>query len=489
MTPPSTERTGRQPRELESRPESGLDRFFRISSRGSTVSRELRGGLTTFVAMAYIVILNPIILGSSADVTGRVLTTAELTTATAFTAALATVLMGLIGNAPLALASGLGVNAVVAFTIAPVMTWQQAFGLVVLEGVCIIILAASGLRQKIIEAIPDPLKIALTVGIGLYIALIGLVQAGFVSRVPDAADTTVPVEMGDGGHLQGAPIALFCVTLLLMIVLMARRVRAAMLISIGIGTVAAVGLNYGLGLTEDDWGLIQPNLPESFIGAPDFGLFGDIDLFGGFVAAGGVAATVFLFTLVLSGFFDAMGTITSVARQADLTRGGKVEGMGRILTVDGVAAAAGGVTGSSPNTVFLESAAGVGEGARTGLASVLTGCLFGAALLFTPVVSIVPTQAAAPALVVVGAMMMTQCRQLPWDDPDYVIPIFLTVTLIPFTYMITNGIGAGLIAYTVIKLAKGKVQEIGWFVGILAAVFAVYFGIEGVEALAGGGPQ
>lgn len=487
MTPPHTESTGQQPHRLARGPASRLDRFFRITERGSSVSRELRGGLTTFVAMAYIVILNPIILGSSEDVTGRALTGVELTTATAFTAAFATVLMGIVGNAPLGLASGLGVNAVVAFTIAPVMTWQQAFGLVVLEGVCIIILAASGLRQKIIEAIPEPLKIALTVGIGLYIALIGLVQAGFVSRVPDSAGTTVPVEMGDGGHLRGAPIALFCLTLLVMVVLMARRVRGAMLISIGLGTVAAVVLNYGLGLSRQDWGLIQPNLPDSVVGAPDFGLFGDIDLFGGFAAAGGVAATVFLFTLVLSGFFDAMGTITSVASQAGLTQNGKVHGMGRILTVDGVAATAGGITGSSPNTIFLESAAGVGEGARTGLASVLTGALFVVALLFTPVVSIVPTQAAAPALVVVGAMMMAQCRHLPWEDTDYVIPIFLTVALIPFTYMITNGIGAGLVAFTVIKLAKGKAREISWIVGLLSVVFAVYFGIEGIESLLAGG--
>ncbi len=483
-----TDSTSRQPDHPDPvRPStSRIDRFFRISERGSTVTRELRGGLTTFVAMAYIVILNPIILGSSSDITGRVLTNAELTTATAFTAAFATVLMGLVGNAPLALASGLGVNAIVAFTIAPVMTWQQAFGLVVLEGLCIIVLAVSGLRQKIIEAIPDALKIALTVGIGVYIALIGLVQAGFVSRVPDAADSTVPVQMGEQGNLQGAPIALFCATLLLMIVLMARQVRGAMLMSIGIGTVGAVAMNSALGLTADDWGLIQPTLPDSVVAAPDFSLFGQIDLVGGFAAAGGVTATVFLFTLVLSGFFDAMGTITSVANQAGLTRNGKVEGMGRILTVDGVAAAAGGVTGSSPNTVFLESAAGVGEGARTGLASVLGGGLFGVALLFTPIVSIVPTQAAAPALVLVGAMMMAQCRNLPWDDTDYVVPIFLTVTLIPFTYMITNGIGAGIIAFTVIKLTKGRARDLNWFVVVLAVVFAVYFGIEGVEALFAG---
>ena len=224
---------------------SGFDRFFRITARGSTISRELRGGLTTFVAMAYIVMLNPLILGSSADATGARLTTEQLTTATAATAGVMTVVMGLVGNAPFALASGLGVNAVVAFTIAPAMTWPQAFGLVVLEGVVIIALAVSGVREKIINAIPAPLKTALTVGIGLYIALIGLVSAGFVTRKPDAANTTVPVQMGTGteGHLTGWPIAVFCLSLLIMLVLLARRVPGAILIGIAVTTALAIVVN------------------------------------------------------------------------------------------------------------------------------------------------------------------------------------------------------------------------------------------------------
>lgn len=464
---------------------SGLDRFFRITARGSTFARELRGGLTTFVAMAYIVMLNPLILGSSADATGAQLTPEQLTTATAATAGVMTIVMGLVGNAPLALAAGLGVNAVVAFTIAPAMTWAQAFGLVVLEGIVIVVLAVSGVRERIINAIPAPLKTALTVGIGLYIALIGLVSAGFVTRMPDAADTTVPVQMGTGGHLSGVPIAIFCLSLLLMLVLLARKVPGAMLIGIAVSTVVAVAVNAAFGIAPEQWGTIVPELPDHVVGSPDFSLFGQVDLFGGFAAAGGIAATVFLFTLVLSGFFDAMGTITSVSSEAGLVRDGKVEGMGRILAVDGVAAAAGGLTGSSPNTVFLESATGVAEGARTGLASVVTGLLFCGALLFTPLAAVVPAQAAAPALVIVGALMMAQVRHVPWDDPEYVIPAFLTIAVIPFTYMITNGIGAGLIAYAVIKVARGKAREIGWLVGILALVFAAYFGIEAVEALIG----
>jgi len=461
--------------QLRSRPtSSSLDQFFRISERGSTFGREVRGGITTFVAMSYIVLLNPLILGASADITGAKLTIAEITTATALAAGVMTVLMGLVGNAPLAIAAGLGVNGVVAFQMAPTMTWAQAFGLVVLEGVCIVIMAASGVRERIINAIPEPLKIAITVGIGLYIALVGLVSAGFVTRTPDAVGSTVPVRMGIDGHLTGWPIAIFCLGLLLMIVLLARGVPGAVLISIVVATVVAVVVNSVFKI--DGWGLVTPTLPSSVVGSPDFGLFGRVDLFGGFVSAGVIAATIFLFTLVLSGFFDAMGTITSVSDEAGLTRDGKVEGMGRILMVDGAGAIAGGVTGSAPNTVFLESAAGVGEGARTGLASVVTGGLFLVALLFTPLATVVPAQAAAPALVVIGGLMMTQIRRIPWQDTDFTIPVFLTVAIIPFTYSITNGIGAGLVSYVVLRICKGRWP--GWLMTGLALMFAVYFGVD-----------
>jgi AGZA family xanthine/uracil permease-like MFS transporter len=459
-----------------------LERIFHIRDRGSTVGREVRGGITTFVAMSYIVLLNPLILGSSADLTGAKLSTAELTTATAAAAAVMTVLMGLVGNAPLAMAAGLGVNGIVAFQLAPAMTWPQAFGLVVLEGVCIVVMAASGVRERIINAIPQAVKTAITVGIGLYIALVGLVSAGFVTRTPDSADSTVPVRMGLDGHLHGWPMVVFGFGLLLMVVLVARKVPGAILASILAATVLAVVVNAIW--HPKDWGLITPALPTHVVAAPDFALFGHVDLFGGFGSAGAVPAVVFLFTLVLSGFFDAMGTITGVSAEAGLTdKSGKVKGMGRILLVDGTGAIAGGLAGSSPNTVFLESAAGVGEGARTGLASVVTGLLFAATLLLTPLAAVVPAQAAAPALVVVGGMMMAQCRHIPWQDSDLLLPVFLTVVLIPFTYSITNGIGAGLIAYVLVKLCKGKWREAGWLVTVIALLFGVYFAIDAVELI------
>ncbi|MEV4316298.1 NCS2 family permease [Actinocrispum sp. NPDC049592] len=456
-------------------------RFFDIKARNSTVGREVRGGVTTFVAMAYIVLLNPLILSASADITGARLDPGQVTTATALAAAVMTILMGLIGNAPLALAAGLGVNGIVAFQMAPAMTWPQAFGLVVLEGFCIVLMAVSGIRERIMNAIPMPLKTAITVGIGLYIALVGLVSAGFVTRVPDAANSPVPVRLGVDGHLSGWPIVVFCLGLLLMIVLVARKVPGALLISIGVMTVLSIVLHDGLHV--GGWGRTDPALPDHVLGAPDLGLFGHIDLFGGFASAGPVAATVFLFTLVLSGFFDAMGTITSVSAEAGLMKDGKVPGMGRILFVDGAGAIAGGLTGSAPNTVFLESAAGVGEGARTGLASVVTGALFAVTMLFTPLTEVVPAQAAAPALVVIGGLMMAQCRGIPWQDSDYTIPVFLTVAVIPFTYSITNGVGAGLISFVAIKICTGRWREAGWLLTVLAGLFAVYFGITGVEAL------
>lgn len=487
LSPSTTEPPTPGPRDRsEEGPRSPIDRYFHITSRGSTVARELRGGLTTFIAMSYIVLLAPLILGSAEDVTGATLPVSALTTATALCAGLTTLLMGLIGKAPLSMAAGLGALPIVAFTVAPEMTWAQAFGLVFLEGVCIVLMAISGVRERIINSIPLPLKTALTVGIGLYITLVGLVSAGFVSRVPDAQDTSVPVQMGVSGHITGWPLVLFCLTLLLMIVLTTRNVPGAMLISIAVGTVASVVVNALFHVPDDSWGRTVPELPGSVIAAPDFGLFGEIDVFGGFVTAGAISATVFLFTLVLSGFFDAMGTITSVGNEAGLMdSNGKVRRMGKILFVDGTGALSGGIAGTAPNTVFLESAAGVGEGARTGLASVLTGALFAATMLFTPLAAVVPAQAAAPALVVVGGMMMAQCRNIPWQDTDFVIPVFLTIAVIPFTYSITNGVGAGLISYCAIKICKGRAKEIGWLLSVLSLIFAIYFGIEGIKAVFG----
>ncbi|MFF4614250.1 NCS2 family permease [Nonomuraea jabiensis] len=456
-----------------------LDRFFELTGRGTTVGREVRGGVTTFVAMAYIVLLNPIILAGATDVTGARLSIAQLTTATALAAAVSTLLMALVGNAPFGLAAGLGLNAVVAYQAAPHMTWAQAMGLVVLEGFAIIVLAVTGLRTLIMNAIPLALKHAISVGIGLFIALIGLVDAGFVTR-----GTGTPVQLGATGHLIGWPVVVFCFGLLLMIALFVRRTPAAILISIIVTAALAVLVNSVAKVPPRSWGVVTPRVPERLVAAPDFGLVGAFDLFGGFGRAGALTAAVVLFTLVLSGFFDAMGTIIGVSDEAGMVdERGQVPRLGRILTVDGVAGVIGGSVSSSSNTVFVESAAGVGEGARTGLASVVTGALLGLTLLFTPLASVVPAAAAAPALVLVGALMMMQSRNVPWEEPDVAIPAFLTIAFMPFTYSITNGVGAGVIAYTLVKAARGRFSEIPWLLWIVSLIFVAYFSIDWLEEL------
>ncbi|MEU0521919.1 NCS2 family permease [Streptosporangium sp. NPDC006007] len=456
-----------------------MDRFFELSARGSTVGREVRGGITTFMAMAYIILLNPIILGGAVDVTGARLSIPQLTASTITAASVSTLLMGVVGNAPFGVAAGLGLNAVVAYQAAPHMTWPQAMGLVVLEGLVIVVLAISGLRRLIMNSIPLALKHAISVGIGMFITLIGLVDAGFVAK-----GTGTPVQLGRTGHLTGWPVAIFCFGLLLVIVLYVRKVRGAILIGIGVTAVLAILVDSVARIEPGEWGVVVPRVPEGVVALPDLGLIGRVDLFGGFGRAGAVTATVVLFTLVLSGFFDAMGTIIGVSDEAGLIDAeGRVPRLGAVLTVDGVAGTVGGLSSASANTVFVESAAGVGEGARTGLAALVTGGLFVLALFFTPIASVVPAAAAAPALVLVGALMMTQARNVPWDDLPLAVPAFLTIALMPFTYSITNGVGAGVISYTVIQAAAGRGREIPWLLWVVTAVFAAYFAIEALQGM------
>ncbi|MBG0829415.1 NCS2 family permease [Planomonospora sp. ID67723] len=482
MTQLQTRPSGEDPEAIDASGASRtwIDRFFDLTGRGTTVAREVRGGITTFVAVAYIILLIPIILSGAKDVTGAAMTVPQLTTAVALSAAITTILMGVVGNAPFALASGLGIAPVVAFQAAPHMTWNQAMGLVVLEGVVIVLFALTGIRQLIMDAIPTPLKHAIGVGIGMFIALIGLVDAGFVGR----GEGTV-VTLGAGGRLAGWPIVVFCVGLLLMFALFVRRIPGAILIGIVAATALAIVINALVDGVK--WpGVVTPELPEKIVSTPDFSLLFDVDLFGGFGAAGVLTATVVLFTLVLSGFFDAMGTILGVGEEARLTDDqGRIRGVGKILTIDGFGAIIGGATGGSANTIVVESAAGVGEGARTGLASLVTGALFAGAMFLTPLAAVVPAQAAAPALVLVGALMMTAARKIEWDDIDLAIPAFLTIALMPFTYSITNGVGAGVIAYTVIKAARGRFDQIHWLLWVISAIFVGYFGIGAIEQLLG----
>ncbi|TWG03647.1 NCS2 family permease [Streptomyces brevispora] len=462
---------------------SPLDRFFRISERGSTYGREIRGGFATFFTMAYILVLNPIILGGAEDKFGKQLDSVQLVTATALVAAVMTLIMGVGGNLPLALAAGLGINAVVAFQVAPMMGWDDAMGLIVLEGLLICVLVMTGLREAIMHAIPQPLKQAISVGIGLFIAFIGFVDSGFVTRIPDAANSTVPVQLGTG-TLTGWPMFVFCFGVLMTIVLLARKVKGAILISIVLMTVLAVVINEFADIKS--WGLTSPALPDKPVAAPDFGLLGKFDLFGSFGQVSVLTVVLLVFTLVLSDFFDTMGTVVGVTAEAGLLdEQGQVPGLGRVLLIDGVAAVAGGASSSSSATTYIESAAGVGEGARTGFANLITGGLFALALFLTPVLTIVPLQAASPALVVVGFLMMTQVKHIDWDRYEVAIPAFLTIVVMPFTYSITNGIGAGFVAYVIIKACLGKAREVHWLLWGTTALFFVYFVIDPLEQVLG----
>ncbi|WP_037915202.1 NCS2 family permease [Actinacidiphila yeochonensis] len=474
--------------EADSPPPPGgpLERWFRIAERGSTPGREVRGGLATFFTMAYILVLNPIILGSATDKFHHHLAPDQLLTATALVAAVMTAIMGVGGNLPLAVAAGLGLNAVVAFQLAPRMSWPDAMGLVVLEGLLICVLVATGLRQAIMEAIPVPIKHAIGAGIGMFIAFIGLVDAGFASRVPDAAGTTTPVQLGGSGSLTGWPVLVFCAGVLLTVALVARRVKGAILISIVTMTVVAIVVDAVADVPAAAWGLTVPKVPHKVVAGPDFGLLGHFSLFGGFREAGVVTAVLFVFTLVLSDFFDAMGTIVGVSSEAGLLDAkGRVPNIGRVLFIDGAAAVAGGAASCSSNTAYVESAAGVGEGARTGLASVVTGAMFAVALFLSPLAGVVPSQAAAPALVAVGFLLIAQVRLIDWTSYDTAIPAFLTIAVMPFTYSITNGIGAGLLSFVAIRLVLGEWRRIHPLVAVVSVFFLAYFAIHPLQQALG----
>jgi len=467
-----------------------LDSYFKISQRGSTVAQEVRGGVVTFFTMAYIVALNPLIIGLAKDGDGKFLgggdapNLALVAAATALVAGVMSILMGVVANFPLALATGLGLNTFVAVGIASRMTWADAMGLVVLEGLIITVLVLTGFRVAVFRAVPTQLKIAISVGIGLFIALIGLVDSGFVRRTSQGP---VPVTLGDGGTLVGWPIIVFAFGLFLMIALMVRKVKAALLIGIVVSTIAAVAIEnaFKIGPNFDGatgkvnpkgWGLNVPAMPDQIVSTPDFGLLGHFNLFGSFSRISVISALLIVSTLLLADFFDTMGTMTAIGHEAGLVdRDGNVPNTEKILLIDSLAAAAGGAASVSSNTSYIESASGVGEGARTGLASVVTGICFLLTTFLAPLVAIIPYEAATPALVIVGFLMMTGIKNIDWNDLGISIPAFLTIILMPFTYNITVGIGAGFVTYVVIRFLQGRRSEIHPLLFLVSGLFMIYF--------------
>ena len=470
---------------------SSLDRYFKISERGSSVSSEVRGGLVTFFTMAYIVVLNPIILSGAKDSTGAQLSFPQIVAATALTAGVLTILMGVVGNFPVALAAGLGLNGYVAYGLATQMTWAAAMGLVVIEGIIILALVLTGFRVAVFRAVPAGLKSAIGVGIGLFITIIGFADAGVVR--PGSA---TPVAFGVNGELAGWPIFVFVFGLIFTTVLVAKHTKGGILIGIIVTTVLAIIVeainNVGPKFAADGsvnavgWGLNVPKVPDSIVATPDFGLIGKFDIFGAFNYIGAIAALLAIFSLLLSDFFDTMGTVVGLGGEAELLdANGEPPNLQKILVVDSVAAILGGATSTSSNTSYIESASGIGEGARTGLASVVTGVLFLLATFLSPLVGIVPYEAATPALVVVGFLMMLQIKNIDFSDFSIGIPAFLTIALMPFTYSITNGIGAGFVSYSVIKAATGKAKEVQPLMWVVSALFVLYFAIHPIKELLG----
>lgn len=473
-------------------PRSGFDRFFEITKRRSTVGAEVRGGVVTFVTMAYIVILNPIILSGGVDVDGNSLGFTQVAAVTALTAGVMTVLFGLVTRLPFAFAAGLGINSFLAVSVVGQVTWPEAMGLVVINGLIIVLLAATGLRRMIFDAVPIQLKLAITVGIGLFIAFIGFVDAGFVTTT---GASSPPVGLGVNGSVATVPTLIFVFTLLLTGILVARKVKGGILIGLVSGTVVAVIVeaiwNIGPKFDGDEvnpggWGLSVPELPGSLVSVPDLSLIGDVS-FGSFERIGVLAALMLVFTLVFTNFFDAMGTMTGLSKEAGLAdEKGDFPRIKSALIVEGVGAVAGGYASASSNTVFIESGAGIGEGARTGLANVVTGVLFLVAMFFTPLVSIVPSEVAASALVIVGALMMAQIRFIDFSDFSVLLPVFLAVTVMPLTYSIANGIGAGFIAWVVVRSLSGKAKGISPLLWIVAAGFVLYFARGPLETMLAG---
>lgn len=468
-----------------------MDRFFHITERGSTVAREVRGGLVTFFTMAYILVLNPLVLSTPHEGIAPLGTSEQIAAGTAFVAGVITILMGLVANYPMALAAGLGINAMIAYTLVGMngMTYADAMGLVVIEGVIILVLVLTGFREAVFKAVPADIKTAISVGIGLFIALIGLVDA----KVVRAGGT--PLELGLGGSLQGWPVLVFLFGLFLILVLHVRKVRGSILIGIVASTVLAAVIEGFAHLGAFDaesnptgWSLSIPSLEGSPIELPSLATLGHFSLLGSLEKVGVVSVVLLVFSLMLADFFDTMGTMVAIGAEGDLLdEDGNPPRTREILVVDSLGAIAGGAGGVSSNTSYIESAAGVGEGARTGLASIVTGVLFLASMFIAPVVSMVPYEAATPALVVVGFLMMTQVTDIDWKTPEIALPAFITIIMMPFSYSITNGIGAGFVSYLVVQLARGKVKQIHPLMWVASVLFVVYFTLEPIKAILGVG--
>lgn len=462
----------------------GLERLFKFRQWDTSVKRDTLAGLATFMVMAYIIFVNPTILGLGGAPEG--LPFAAALTSTCLVAGVMTILMGLVTNRAFAIAPGMGLNAVVAFSLVlgQGLTMAEAMGIIVLEGIAITILVITGFREAIFRAIPIELKKAIVVGIGFFILFIGLVDGGLINT-----EGGTPVGLVDLGNAAMVPLAVTVVGLVATVVMLALRWRAAILLGIIVATVFAIVMNYAWG---QDAGFLagQAIIPTDVVAAPDFSLVGAFS-FGAFAKLGVTAAVLWIFSIMLSDFFDTMGTLVGVGGEAGyLDEKGDLPQVNRPLLVDSVAAIAGGAVSASSATTYIESGAGVAQGGRTGWVAIIVGALFLVAMFFSPIFGVVPAQATAAALIVVGYLMMATLTRaesaadheaaepkagINFGNLAFGLPAVLIITIMPLTYSITNGIGAGFITYTLIRVVQGKAREVSWMLWIASIAFIVYF--------------
>ena len=433
-----------------------MDSFFKAGERGSSVGQEVRAGLTTFLAMAYIIAVNPSLLTQAG------IPATAAVTATCLGAGIMTILMGLIANRPLACASGMGVNAVFAFTLTGIAggDWHAASAVIFIEGVAILILVLCGLREAIMDAIPVSLRHAISVGLGLFIAMIGLADAGII-----VADESTMVALGD---VFSPTFLVGLISIVVTIVLYAMNVKGALLLGIVLAVIAGIPL----GVTQ---------MPSGIVSGLDFTTFGapfqadESGIMGIAKVVTNPTLLIFAFSLMMSDFFDTMGTAMAVAKQGEfLEPDGRVKDIKPILIVDSAAAAVGGLVGASSITTFVESASGAADGGP-GLSSVVAGLLFIVAAFFSPLISVVSSAATCGALVFVGYLMMSEVTEIDWSDLLEGLPAFLIVAGVPLTYSISNGIGFGFIAYVVVAAVTGQLKKVKPLMWIAALAFLVYF--------------
>ena len=434
-----------------------METFFKAGERGSSVGQEIRAGLTTFLAMAYIIAVNPSLL------TAAGIPAAAAVTSTCLGAGIMTILMGIFANRPLACASGMGVNAVFAYTLTGLAggDWHAASAVIFIEGVAILILVLCGLREAIMDAIPVSLRHAISVGLGLFIAMIGLADAGII-----VADESTMVALGD---VFSPTFLVGLISIVVTIVLYAMNIKGSLLLGIVIAVVAGIPL----GVTQ---------MPAGIVSGLDFTTFGapfqadEAGVMGIAKVVTNPTLLVFAFSLMMSDFFDTMGTAMAVAKQGEfLEPDGRVRDIKPILIVDSAAAAVGGLVGASSITTFVESASGAADGGRTGLSSVVAGVLFIVAAFFSPLISVVSSAATCGALVFVGYLMMSEVTEIDWSDLLEGLPAFLIVAGVPLTYSISNGIGFGFIAYVVVAAVTGQLKKVKPLMWVAAFAFLIYF--------------